>query len=274
MSVARVVEISSTSEKSFEDAINQGVARATATLRGVTGAWIKEQQVSIEGDRITSYKVMNPMNKFEGLSLLTNHLGSFLKAAVLRREARDSCHASRVISTKPGERLSTCLGMRTVAISTKGEVAVMAENAIVSRKTLPDDISVKSRTAGDSESFPLSFSTAIDVVNREKLQTILATAGTGIAVSRDDSLAKVLLVSFLCLLCLLWIGVITSKTISVQFFPVCFSVFAAAFPDVFRIRRSPRSFLLNESLTVLLIPRAVGWTVGCFPHSQIILQDG
>lgn len=57
MSVARVVEISSTSEKSFEDAINQGVARATATLRGVTGAWIKEQQVSIEGDRITSYKV-------------------------------------------------------------------------------------------------------------------------------------------------------------------------------------------------------------------------
>lgn len=100
MSVARVVEISSTSEKSFEDAINQGVARATATLRGVTGAWIKEQQVSIEGDRITSYKVMNPMNKFEGLSLLTNHLGSFLKATVLRRRARDSCHASRVISAK------------------------------------------------------------------------------------------------------------------------------------------------------------------------------
>ncbi len=57
MSVARVTEISSTSEKSFEDAINQGIARATATLRNVQGAWIKEQQVSVEGDRITSYKV-------------------------------------------------------------------------------------------------------------------------------------------------------------------------------------------------------------------------
>lgn len=57
MSVARVTEISSTSEKSFEDAVQQGIARATATLRGVQGAWIKEQEVSIEGDRITAYKV-------------------------------------------------------------------------------------------------------------------------------------------------------------------------------------------------------------------------
>ena len=57
MSVARVTEISSTSEKSFEDAIQQGIARATKTLRNVQSAWIKEQQVSIQGDRITSYRV-------------------------------------------------------------------------------------------------------------------------------------------------------------------------------------------------------------------------
>jgi dodecin len=57
MSVAKIIEISSTSQQSFEDAINKGIQRATSSLRGVTGAWIKEQQVSIENNRITSYRV-------------------------------------------------------------------------------------------------------------------------------------------------------------------------------------------------------------------------
>ena len=57
MSIARIVEISSTSDKSFEDAVAQGVARASKTLRGIKGAWIKEQEVQVEGDKITSYKV-------------------------------------------------------------------------------------------------------------------------------------------------------------------------------------------------------------------------
>lgn len=57
MSVARVTEISSTSQKSFEDAVNKGIERATKTLRGVSGAWIKEQKVAVENDRITSYQV-------------------------------------------------------------------------------------------------------------------------------------------------------------------------------------------------------------------------
>jgi dodecin len=57
VSVARVVEISSTSDKSFEDAIQQGIARAAKTLRNVRSAWVKEQEVSVEADRITSYKV-------------------------------------------------------------------------------------------------------------------------------------------------------------------------------------------------------------------------
>jgi dodecin len=57
MSVARVVEISATSTKSFEDAMQQGIARATKTLRNVKSAWIKEQEVRIEGDRIADYKV-------------------------------------------------------------------------------------------------------------------------------------------------------------------------------------------------------------------------
>ena len=50
MAVARVTEISSTSTKSFEDAIQSGVARANKTLRNVRSAWIKEQRVDIRDD--------------------------------------------------------------------------------------------------------------------------------------------------------------------------------------------------------------------------------
>ena len=57
MPVARVTEISSTSSKSFEDAIQQGVDRATKTLRNVKGAWIKEQRVDVDGAKITNYQV-------------------------------------------------------------------------------------------------------------------------------------------------------------------------------------------------------------------------
>ncbi len=57
MSVARVTEISATSKKSFDDAVENGVARASKTLRGVTGAWVKEQKVSVEDGKITSYQV-------------------------------------------------------------------------------------------------------------------------------------------------------------------------------------------------------------------------
>ena len=58
MSIARVTELSSTSTKSFEDAIQQGVARATQTLRNVRSAWVKEQEVKVEGERIVGYKVI------------------------------------------------------------------------------------------------------------------------------------------------------------------------------------------------------------------------
>ena len=57
MSVARVTEISATSSKSFEDAIEQGLARATKTLRNVQSAWIKDQNVMIENDKVREYKV-------------------------------------------------------------------------------------------------------------------------------------------------------------------------------------------------------------------------
>jgi flavin-binding protein dodecin len=57
MPVARVVELSSTSDQSFEDAVNQGVKRATSTLRNVESAWVKDQNVIIENGNIIGYKV-------------------------------------------------------------------------------------------------------------------------------------------------------------------------------------------------------------------------
>jgi len=57
MSVAKVSEISATSTKSFEDAINEGIARAHKTLRNVKSAWIKEQQVRVSKGSITEYQV-------------------------------------------------------------------------------------------------------------------------------------------------------------------------------------------------------------------------
>ncbi len=57
MAVARVTEISSTSPQSFEDAIRQGLDRATKTLRGVTSAWIKDQRVKLDNGRVAEYQV-------------------------------------------------------------------------------------------------------------------------------------------------------------------------------------------------------------------------
>ena len=56
-SVARVTEISTRSEQSFEDAMRTGIERANKTLRNVRGAWVKEQGVDIDDGRIVAYKV-------------------------------------------------------------------------------------------------------------------------------------------------------------------------------------------------------------------------
>lgn len=57
MSVAKVTEISSTSTKSFEDAINVGIARAGKTIRNIRSAWVKEQHVRLENGKVTGYQV-------------------------------------------------------------------------------------------------------------------------------------------------------------------------------------------------------------------------
>jgi dodecin len=58
MSVAKVIEIIAASKISFEDAVKQGVMRATDTINAVTSAWIKDQSVLVEGGKITEYRVV------------------------------------------------------------------------------------------------------------------------------------------------------------------------------------------------------------------------
>lgn len=57
MAIAKVTEITASSTKSFEDAIQQGIARADKTLDKVKGAWIQEQTVVVDGGTITEYRV-------------------------------------------------------------------------------------------------------------------------------------------------------------------------------------------------------------------------
>jgi hypothetical protein len=57
MSIAKVIEITAESDKSFEDAIQQGIAGATETLQNVRSAWVKEQQVTVRDNKIQSYRV-------------------------------------------------------------------------------------------------------------------------------------------------------------------------------------------------------------------------
>jgi hypothetical protein len=57
MTVARITEITSTSRKSLDDAIKAGVKRATKTLKNVSGAWVEDQEVVVENNKITEYRV-------------------------------------------------------------------------------------------------------------------------------------------------------------------------------------------------------------------------
>ncbi len=57
MSVAKVTEITASSPTSFDDAVKVGLARASKTLKGITGAWISEQKVQVENGIVVSFRV-------------------------------------------------------------------------------------------------------------------------------------------------------------------------------------------------------------------------
>jgi len=58
MSIAKVSEIISSSSKSFEHAVQEGIKRANKTLENVSGAWIKDQKVKVDKGKITEYRVI------------------------------------------------------------------------------------------------------------------------------------------------------------------------------------------------------------------------
>jgi len=58
MSVAKVTEIIASSDKSFEDAIQQGIARASKTLKNISSAWVKDQNVLVDDGKVTEYRVV------------------------------------------------------------------------------------------------------------------------------------------------------------------------------------------------------------------------
>jgi len=57
MTVARVTEVTATSRKSFDDAIKQGIKRASETIDGITSAWVADQQVSVKNGVVAEYNV-------------------------------------------------------------------------------------------------------------------------------------------------------------------------------------------------------------------------
>lgn len=57
MSVAKIIEISADSDTSFDDAIREGIQRASKTVKQIKGAWVQDQQVDVENNKIVKYRV-------------------------------------------------------------------------------------------------------------------------------------------------------------------------------------------------------------------------
>ncbi len=58
MSVAKVTEIIASSSKSFDDAVENGIKKASKTLDGITGAWVSDQKVTVKDGKISEYRVV------------------------------------------------------------------------------------------------------------------------------------------------------------------------------------------------------------------------
>ncbi len=58
MSIAKNIELTATSTSSFDDAVKQGITRASKTIKNIKGAWVKEQKVTVVEGNVTEYCVM------------------------------------------------------------------------------------------------------------------------------------------------------------------------------------------------------------------------
>jgi flavin-binding protein dodecin len=56
-SIAKIIEITASSKKSFEDAVRTGIARASKTVKGIKGAWVAEQKVMVEKNEVVEWRV-------------------------------------------------------------------------------------------------------------------------------------------------------------------------------------------------------------------------
>ena len=57
MSIAKVTEITASSKKSFDDAVAEGIKRASRTLDKVKGAWVQEMSVTCKDGEVEEYRV-------------------------------------------------------------------------------------------------------------------------------------------------------------------------------------------------------------------------
>ena len=57
MAIASVTKITAASPTSFEAAIQEGLARASKTLRGITGLHVVEEKASVHDGKIAEYRV-------------------------------------------------------------------------------------------------------------------------------------------------------------------------------------------------------------------------
>lgn len=58
MAIGKIIEISASSPKGFDDAVNQGIAKASETVHGIKGAWVSEQKVKVADGKVTEYRVI------------------------------------------------------------------------------------------------------------------------------------------------------------------------------------------------------------------------
>ncbi len=58
VSVAKIIEIKASSKKSFEDAVESGIKRASKTVSDIKGAWVAEQEVRVENGKVTEFRVL------------------------------------------------------------------------------------------------------------------------------------------------------------------------------------------------------------------------
>lgn len=57
MSIAKTIEITASSKKGFDDALKQGIAKATESLENITGAWVMDQIVKVNKGKVAEYTV-------------------------------------------------------------------------------------------------------------------------------------------------------------------------------------------------------------------------